>query len=397
MKTFVMVVTFGSICLFAHFEQAFGADDLANKYFGNIEIPCSETGNCDELTDLIKSATKGNECSRIEEHCPMGEAILKKIFGTTYRGTLADFIVYLEAVPIEHSEPTKYKLKKHSPLLMWQGENTPYLMGARSIYVMVFSQKKVVDIKATVTSDYQYDPNPLIGILSVLKAPEIKTGEEKSSVTSAGQFTWLPLSGNDDNTLMWLGITRIDLPPNSINRVTVYPPMLYTGSTPTTSNKIGASGKVGQPTEEASKPGKVATDKYEGDFLGVTGHFTNSPENYASFSLAVGATFHTKGTAIASGGSNINFNGYVFAKFYVPGCRPYLYATPHLTLYNPSIGLVVGTNTTGKSFSENIVGLSLGHLIGNVGMIMGENYLAGADGTNEGRKKHAFLALDYTF
>jgi hypothetical protein len=431
MKAFRMVTATVCICLFAGLGQAFGAGNTnsAINYFGHIEAPCVTKEKCDELKKYLNDAAKGTECSGIDKPCDVGEKILDLLFGSTHRENLPDFIVYFDDSLDKSSG--KLHIKKSRPLLMWQGKNTPHLLGVRSIYVMVFSNNKLDNIRATVTSDYQYQPNPLIGILTALKIPEIKGAEEKKSETAAGVFAWSPLSGNADDTTMWLGIARIDIAPNTINRVTVsyLQPKVKVEVTTTKKNdcicKLTKETKetaskdecvckpakeiketarkdvsVSKPTEEikTTESYDINKNKYESDFLGVTGHFSNTPANYAAVSLALGATFNTKDTAISSRGTDTNFNGFVLAKFYPYPClRPYLYATQRWTRYKPSLGLVIGTNVNGKIFDEIVVGVSAGHLIGNIGFILGANYVAGVEGKNEGRKPYTFFGLEYTF
>jgi len=123
---------------------------------------------------------------------------------------------------------------------------------------------------------------------------------------------------------MWLGIARIDVPPNSINRVTVFYEQVEVSTTTTT--------KDGNTTTEIKNTESDTNNKnkYVSDFVGITGHFSNSPASYVAVSVALGATFHTEGTSITLEGSNRDFNGFVFAKFYVR--RPHLYATPRYAL-----------------------------------------------------------------
>jgi len=185
MKAFVMAAAIAGICLFAQLGLAFGADDpsLANQYFGHIEAPCAGTNEqgyskkCEEFKNLVKDAAKETECNRIDEPCEVGEKILKMLFGTTFRKTLPDFIVYLDDSPNDTSGNLKH-LTKHRPLLMWKGENTPHLLGVRSIYVVALSHRKV-DVTASVTSDYQYQPNPLIGYSRYLMLPESRNPRKR--------------------------------------------------------------------------------------------------------------------------------------------------------------------------------------------------------------------------
>lgn len=404
MKAFAMGVVNASLFMLACVGLAFGADDqaedhLARNYFGHIEAPCADKRKCDEFEALVKSATLETQCPDIDKPCGVGEDILQRIFGPTHRDTLADFIVYLDDSIICNCNEKTIQFKKHSPLLMWKGGNTPHLFGVKYIYVMVLSHNKVNLGQPYVTSEFNNQTNPLIGIFTAFNAPEIKGAEGKPSDSHTGTFRWWPLSGNEKDTPMWLGMAPIVVPENSINRVTVLyeqPPTKTDSATDTTltitAQKDGTNDSVKLTAEKKSKPDKDAASEYTGDFLGVTGHFTNSPASYAAASLAVGAT--------ATGGGYINGNVYVFAKFY-PFGRPYLNDAPDSSksLYSRVFGVVVGSNIPnggGKIFDETVLGISYGPLFGNVGVIVGANHLASTVGTNNGRKTSPFLGLDYT-
>lgn len=398
-----------------------GNPGQASTYFGQIEAPCAAADEADikracqafrsTVAKLFNEGSGGDaHCRDIDTPCDEGEQLLKQLFGTTYRRTLPDFIVYLEQPEKDNEQSKKDKkdndhsLKKHPPVLMWQGRNTPHLLGVRSIYVIVLSEDKA-DVTASVTSDFQRESNPLVAILNALGAPDIKAEDAKASETKREEIKWSPLSGNRDTPGMWFGIARLDVGGNSINRVTVAyaQPHVEDVTVSRTTSKDGLALKLEMkggdvPESDSDKDVRdvfVSKDKYQGDFLAATGHFSNSPASRTGVSVALGGTFNTEGTSIASGGGDQEFNGYVFAKFYLS--PPYLYAAPRWTLYKPSFGLAIGTNVKEHVFNEIVTGVALGHIVGNVGVIAGANFLAGKAGTTDGRKARAFLGIDYTF
>jgi hypothetical protein len=61
-----------------------------------------------------------------------------------------------------------------------------------------------------------------------------------------------------------------------------------------------------------------------------------------------------------------------------------------------SAGLFVGTGVK-SPFDEMAFGVSVGHLIGNVGVLVGANSIAGAKDSTKGRKLVAFSGIDYSF
>lgn len=381
---------------------AYGAADNpsdAMQYFGHVEAPCATEQSCKEFTDLVMAATQKKTCGKIDEKCTVGEEVLKRIFGTTYRQNLPDFIVYLDDKESGTQKERSYRIDESTPLLMWQGENTPHLLGARAIYVVVLAHHKL-NVSATLTSDYQYEPNPLLGLLGAFKGPDNKQPSDKTSETSNGKFIWHPLNGDErtadsDTLVRWMAVARIVVPDNSINRVTVaYGPAPDAGDTGSSDNKPGSNSKPDQKTAN-KQPDDTKEEKYSGNFLAATGHFSNSPDSNTAVSFALGTTFNSKNTSIASGGSNVNLDGFAFAKFYIR--PPYLYAIPSSTRYRPSIGIVLGTNVNGTIFNNIVLGVSYGHIIGNVGFIAGVNSIAGITNSTQGRKNRAFFGLEYTF
>ena len=100
----------------------------------HIEAPCANKEQRKKFKELVVRASRGDECKKIDEVCEVGEEVLKNIFGNIYRQTLPDFIVYLDDSEEDGKDNSKiFHLKKHPPLLMWEGKNTPHLKGARAM------------------------------------------------------------------------------------------------------------------------------------------------------------------------------------------------------------------------------------------------------------------------
>jgi len=119
-------------------------------------------------------------------------------------------------------------------------------------------------------------------------------------------------------------------------------------------------------------------------------------------SVAVGATSGVGDTVTGAGQSGTHFDAYLFGKLYLASpLRPTLLAGPPGTLrrYRPSLGLALGTNVgTGSLFDQITYGLSLGHVFGKVGLIVGGNSIKFSDQKNHpGRKEQPFFALEYSF
>ena len=134
-------------------------------------------------------------------------------------------------------------------------------------------------------------------------------------------------------------------------------------------------------------------DKVE--FQSITAHISNTNSTPGAFSVGLGTTFDTADTVLAEEGDPA-FNGYMLAKFFLPGRRPRLEVAPdRKTLYRSSLSVVFGTNITNDAFSEVVLGLSWGHLIGKSGVFVAGNLVKAAG--NGDREVRGLAGVDFTF
>lgn len=385
------------------------SDGNARYFFGHIEAPChpsKDNQECVRLENDIRNL--GTACQNVDRECKEGERILRKLFGDTYRDVLPDFMVYLEqqAGRTPDGKPS-VTFKAHKPVLMWRNQNTPHLYGVRDIYAIVFSQRKAC-IDGTLATDYKSEPNPFSAILAVVGK---NIDPEKKEDTRAGMtFSWYPLDGNPGTQGMWYAVARTGVDVNSTNRIIVRyrqpkAAQAKDGADDKTAEQAAAKPRPKPKPKPKPEPGladecgapqdEEAPPVYAADFLAASGFFSNSPDSRVSVALALGATFNARDTSIASGGSKQALNGYALAKFYL--VRPRLRTDPGGTGHHMSWGAFVGTNIGGSAFDELVFGLSMGHVIGNVGLVAGINSIEGKKDTDQGRKQRAFIGLDYSF
>ena len=349
-----------------------GTEAQDRRFFGNIIAPCAGPAGaevCKQMKDDLK-AIRGCE---VDKPCPKATEILKQLYGVdSYRPSLPDFIVYFD-----QDAKGEYR-GRPTGVLLWQGMNTPHIYGARDIYVLAFSERKAC-IEASVAVDFKSEPNPLGSVLgSTAKAEDPKT---PATDRKAANLIWYPLSGDTSQGKehLWLGVTRLAIEVNSVDRLNV---------------------QFAQVKVKDGSPECATDPKYKSDYLAANAFFSNSPDSRVAVSIALGMTTNPKGTAVATGDSaNQYFNGYAFAKYYLR--RPQLRAAPEFEQFDQaravSYALVLGTNITKSAFNELVVGVSAGHLRGNMGIIVGLNSLAGATGSDSGRKWRPFAGLEYSF
>ncbi len=248
--------------------------------------------------------------------------MLQTLFGGSYRDELPDFVVQLVG---GEDEP----LRARQPVLLFNRKNTPYLLGVQHLTVLVFSEREV-PMQARLTTSQEQQVNPFSGMLGVVgfsaagnNAPVVETEE------NAIPLRWRRLSAENDPQPLYLGSARLAVRSDSVARLTLFP------------NTID-----------------------DVLFQSITAHLSNSRSTSTAFAAALAATFDVEGTALAEKASDPAFNGYVLAKFYLPGRRPLLEVKPGRdSLYRRSIAVVFGTNLTNEAFNEIVAGLSFSHLI----------------------------------
>jgi hypothetical protein len=391
------------------------ADDRrAQAYFGQIAAACPDKAKEEtcigEIRQLLLRMEK--ECVEIERQCEPGQTLLRRIFGDTHRDSLADLVVYWQ-------QSTPGTFNHHRPAMMWRGKLTPYLYGVRDVYVLIFTEFRSC-VSSFLRTEYKSEPNPFSGLFGLLGKSVAASDGSGSAKDKAGNtpIGWISLTGRQDSPL-WMAVAPGSVDVNSVNRVNIRydQPKRAQAHAPgegQVKNPASPSAQNITPSECEDESDSTASF-YQGNFVASNAFFSNSPDSYATFAIAIGATRNVADTSLGPSSSAVN--GYGLVKFYVPGCevlglsnfrgstfcerfldwRPRLKAGPGDTnSHSVSLGLVVGTNVFNSAFSELLVGVSLGHVVGNVGIIVGRNYLPGTT-SHPKRHQRPFVGLDYSF
>jgi len=298
-------------------------------------------------------------CTKIDGACPAGAELLETLFLGSYRDHLPDLIVHLR------KDEDGGRLRARQPVLIFNRLNTPYLYGVEAVWVLVVSEEEV-PMEARLTTIVEREVNPFTGVLGVVGVAGAgdMTPESESSVKNQ-ELRWRQLSTAADEEPLFIGSTRLSIDHGVVARITLIP----------------------------KSYDSVA-------FQSITAHLSNSRSSAAAFGAALGITMDTEGTLLAKDG-NPNFNGYVLAKFFLPGRRPRIQVSPaSRRLYRPSVAIVAGTNVTNDSFQEIVVGVSFGHLIGKSGLVIAGNWVRTLDGEivdSGDRKWKLLVGVDFTF
>ncbi len=386
-----------SLLLFAFLASspsfAVGAERRSEYYFHPTER--LEPDEVDQLRKKLKCAAK--ECREIGEPCTQASKALSLLFEETFRQALPDVVVYIE-------REEGGSLKTYRPILLWKGKNTPYLFGARHLYVLLISDERL-SLSARLTTIVEKGTNPLSGVLALLEftppgdsaAPEPETEAKEVSWQAVGKWPQDP----------YMGWARLDIALDSVNRLTISE-RGETVSREVTQPCPGCPPSETKITRKAVGPEPLPGDAEEVPFREITAHVSNSRPSYAGIGAAFGATFDVEDTALGDNG-DIHPNAYALAKFYpFPSARPRLKVGPnHRKLFRRSLALVVGTNVTDDPLEEILLGVSVGHLMGKVGFTAAVNLVKPPapmedDATEEGsgsrnRESKFFFGIDYTF
>lgn len=340
-----------------------------------------------EVQDVLIDLRRAHrECRRILKPCEPAVTVLKTLFGEIYRKKLPDALVYVE-------KQGDGSLRAYPPLLIWNGKLTPYVFGARHLYVVVVSDE-TMSLDVHLTTIVETTSNPFVTVLSLLNftAPEQKAPEPKSA--SAG-IAWEPLGEDTDGP--YLGWARLDIEEGSINRLTVHA-RRETVSRTVTKRCDGCPRVKVERKSEGPEP--LPDDGATVPFRELTAHLSNSRPNFAGFGVSLGATFDVEDSAVGDDGGEVHENAYALAKVFLR--RPRLKVGPRARrLYRLSVAFFFGTNVAQDPFEELLAGISVGHVVGKLGVNLGLNWVRpGADddqGGADGREERFFVGLEYSF
>lgn len=378
--------------------DAAGSQEGSEHYFGfNVRLSPHKIA---AIRSDLRQAEQA--CTKIEQACAPAKDVLETLFGTTFRRSLPDVLVYVETQP-------DGSLKTYRPLLLWNDKNTPFVFGARHLYLLMISDKRL-PLDAKLTTIVEKSPNPLAGFQALLKfAPAQPAAKEPASKTVA--VAWTPLGTSSGGP--FLGWARLDIEVDSVNRLTVSErPVKVTGTlTEKTGKDEGTETEIKRVAEgpEPLPPDvqPLPSDAAPAPFRELTAHISDSRSAHAGVGVALGATLNVADTGLGNGSGEVHENAYALAKLYA--LRPRLRVGPNRRgVFRPSIAVVVGTNVSSDPFEELIGGISVGHVIGKLGFMMGVNLVkpeAPMDDAEDdmggsedrSRKYRLFLGVDYSF
>jgi len=412
-STFSFLLLSASMLASACVHDRYGLD--ASYTIGQITAPCA--GAAAQKCVINDDLREIDRCTNIDTSCEGGNNLLNDLFGNTRHMKFANYIVYFD----QHEHTGTFA--SHRPILMWNGQNSRYLYGVQEVYFLLFTEDKSC-FGAEITTLAKNEPNPFDVVLKALGKSLGPNNSPAVLTTHAAQFVWYPLSGDTARPVMWLAIGSVPVDINTTDWITVH---FMQPATPKSSTEPTATANASSGPLKAENSGSFSDPcigdralTYSAPFLARNGFFSNNRESAVAVAVAFGLTLNGKETG-PQGPTNPNLNGYALAKFY-PSWRfmPKLVTDPNSTggsvaYVRPSVGIVIGTNIGSPAFSEMVVGVSVGHLLGNVGLIAGVNDFVpakasaassaaassaaatGTTGDGSRRRMRPFVGLEYSF
>jgi hypothetical protein len=386
MKSAFSVLLLSSLVAAGCAHNKYAVDSF--HHIGQINAPCADAppGACVINHDLRVI----DECTKIDTECEGGNQLLDDLFGHTRHTKFANYIVYFD----QHDTPGTFV--NHRPILMWNARNTRYLYGVQEVYVLLLTEYKAC-LSAQITTIAKNEPNPFDAVLKALGKPLGPTDSPVALKTQAAKLFWYPLSGDEKKPVMWLAIGSLPVETGTTDWITVQ----FT--------KPKVQSKSQQEEKPLNLPDECVVEwpvTYKAPFLAHNAFFSDNREGRVGVGIAFGLTFSGRKVG-PDGTSNQNLNGYALAKVYpFSHFRPRLVTDPNSTggsiaYVRPSLGIVIGTNIFGdSSFSELLVGVSVGHLFGTVGLIVGVNDFLPAKppaGEVNRRRGRPFVGIEYSF
>lgn len=327
-------------------------------------------------------------CSQIDRECALGDRILTSLYGVR-RHELPNLIVFLE----DHAGPSS-PFTATDPSLIWRRRSTPYLRGVDHIWVIVFSERvPAFDLQVELLTLFEKSANPFAGLFGLLKVVPATAAQEpppaksvEARITTSG-WRSLPLKGSEKD--LFVSAARLPVANESVNFLSIVQ-VRPRGEEVLLTQSLAEDGEVALVVRP--KPA-VKEDSAVLQHHLVSGHFSNTSPSRVAFSVGLAGTLNAEATSLKD---ETHFNGYALAKLYVrrPRIKAFLPDGRVGRRSRPSVGLVAGTGLD-DLFEEIVVGVSIGHILGRTGVVLGANRTPRLDDVD--RKWRPWIGFDYTF
>jgi len=330
-----------------------GGKDPAN-YFGSVHE--LEGQRVDDLRQLLIAI--GEECTRVDKKCVPSTELFELVSDRLNMGGFPTLLVYID----ENS-------RIRTNVLIDRKRVTPFLYGQRNVFVAVFSEHSL-DLEARLTTLWRQRKSTFSNLDGVFVTEGQKTVEGREAQEETGRMVFDRLSGNDASDDLFYSTGRFFIEPLGVYSVTVVP--------------------VDGPAE------------MEPDFVELRANLSNSLDASVGFGLALGATLRTEETddlileGVSVGDANLNL--YLALDIYI--IKPAVLAPMTQSIwgrYRPSIGITLATNIEFWEAKEFIVGVSIGHLFGKHGLVVGANIIDAPSEIDDDRLIRPFIAGVFKF
>lgn len=369
--------------------------NLSQLYFRSTQQHSESAGKLEHWLHCLPEI-----CSQIDRECSLGDRILTSLYGVR-RHELPNFIVFLE----DHAGPIS-PFTATDPSLIWRRRSTPYLRGVDHIWVVVFSKRvPAFDLQVELLTLFEKSANPFAGLFGLLKVVPATAAQEpppaksvEARITASG-WRSLALEGSEEH--LFISTARLPVANESVNFLSIVQ-VPKRGEEVLLTQSLAEDGEVAlvvRPKPAVASPEEERTPNEEKEDSAVpqhhlvSGHFSNTSPNRVAFSVGLAGTLNAEATSLKD---ETHFNGYALAKLYVrrPRIKAFLKEGRVGRRSRPSVGFVAGTSLD-DLFEEIVVGVSIGHILGRTGVVLGANRTPRLDDID--RKWRPWVGFDYTF
>ena len=354
-RSIARVVSAVVVLVFAALTPATPAADRGT-FFGT--TPKLASDRLDRIRELLRRID--GECPKAEQKCAVASELYRAVWDGVDHDNVPVLVVYVNA-----------DLEVEANRLLWKNRVTPFVFGAQTLWVVVFSDRNsLFDVRLSNLWSERIDHPGGLG--SVFVSSGRRTREDQEARTTVERLEFASLAADDSADLpLWVARESFYLETDTAYQVSITP--------------RGA-------TFDASR------------FEATEARFTNSKIRSVGFGIGIGVTGDIADEDLGSSedlGGVRTKNGilapYWLGHVYIK--RPTLVrpiASRRGSRYRISYGITFGVNLDLLNLNQFVVGLNIGHLFGRHGVVIGANFVD-ALGDQGAPVTKPFVAVNFNF
>jgi hypothetical protein len=328
----LVVLVLTAVVLLVSSTVLAGGRMTRENFFGTIqEFDGSQIVSLRELLMSIDA-----QCTRIEKKCPAAIELYGVLAGRLESASFPTHLIYIDGDG-----------QVRTNLMLHRDRVTPFLYGEENVWVLVFSEVEV-ELEAWLTTLWMQRKSQKSQLSETFVAPGERTLKAREAQEAVKSIELEILNDEETDNRIWFGGARFMIEPLGAYSVSV----------------------------RVQEPGH----KDAAEFRAVTANFSNSLDRSVDLGLGLGATFDLEPgdfsglDGVVVGEANLNL--YLMLDIYIikPTLLKPIVRSPWAR-YRPSIGIAIGTNLQFWKAQEFNIGVSIGHIVGRHGLVIGVNII----------------------